>query len=448
MSEGGVVLPSMKRIFARGTGSSWLRLVLTGLFLLLIFVPGGLSAGESTDDGGAEDGFMEYRSFFEEVYESFAENYYKVPSREIFESFVASFQQNILPQLVSERKSNDYVRWRGAAYLVERLRDQEDVFSAFYPPKPAKEYEGTALAKTIVIDERMELGVRTTAIPEGRLVEFVEPRSDAYEKGLRENDLIARIHETEVLGLSDEEVEGLLTPRVDETVVIDYISHQDFQPRRIEVTPKEFFKQMVFPIETRVPGIFGLRIERFNRMTGSDVFRFLDFFRSQDEIKGLIIDLRDNPGGPPLAAREIAAFFLPPGDDFANFQKRGDIIAALDVPEIPEPYRYDGPIVILVNRQSGSAAELFSGILSRRGRAVLMGDVTAGQVMLKSMFHFSDESMVLLITARGHHPDGEPFSFQGIRPDFMTEEGDGNDLIRSAQQYFLYLESQEDGGVN
>jgi C-terminal processing protease CtpA/Prc len=71
---------------------------------------------------------------------------------------------------------------------------------------------------------------------------------------------------------------------------------------------------------------------------------------------------------------------------------------------------------------------LFSGVLQDRERALLMGENSAGQVFLKSMFHFDDESMVLLVTARGHYPDGKVFSFDGLNPDIPVEREVGEDL--------------------
>ncbi len=168
------------------------------------------------------------------------------------------------------------------------------------------------------------------------------------------------------------------------------------------------------------------------------MFRFLQYYKSKGEIKGLVIDLRGNPGGPPLAAREISSFFLPPGSGFAYFKQKDTIKGTLDVPKIPEKYVYDGPLVILIDKKSGSASELFSGTLQRRNRAVLMGTNSAGQVMLKSMFHFDDESMVLLVTARGHHPDGHVFSFGGLIPEKRIEDNREADILKYAAQYLIY----------
>jgi len=346
---------------------------------------------------------------------------------------VKIFDTKIYSQLQGEGKSIDYIRWRSAALLVERLRSSEDIFSALYPPKPAKEYAETALGK------RSDLGITGSRSAEGYVLSFIEPRSDAYEKGLHAGDIIKSLDGRQMADLTDAQITDLLTPLIDTTVEVSFLDVKNSLVRDVALLSKEYFKQTVFPLPVTVPGIYGLKVERFNRATSEDMLRFLEFFRSQSPIKGLILDLRNNPGGPPLSAREISSFFLPAGEEFAYFQKKGQDRAVLDVPTIPARYWYDGPIVIFIDKDSGSAAELFSGILQKRKRAVLMGVNSAGQVMLKSMFNFDDESMLLLITSRGHHPDGSVFSFGGLIPDNRVEGADDAALIRSAVAYFAYV---------
>src|SRR5262249_50649827 len=107
----------------------------------------------------------------------------------------------------------------------------------------------------------------------------------------------------------------------------------------------------------------------------------------------------------------------------------------LDVPEIPENYKFKAPIVILIDADSGSAAELFTGILQFRGRATVFGTNTAGQVLLKSMFPLDDGSMVALVTAPGYYPDGTRFSFNGITPDQIITNAPKDGLINFAAAY-------------
>ena len=175
-----------------------------------------------------------------------------------------------------------------------------------------------------------------------------------------------------------------------------------------------------------------LRVEKINQEAATALDEEVHKLAREKNVQGLILDLRGNPGGPPLAAQEISGFFLNPGEEFAYFQKKGQPKASLDVPVVPEQYRYTGPLVILVDKGSGSSSELFSGVLQRRKRAVLMGTNTAGQVMLKSMFNFKDGSMVLLVTSRGHFPDGNTFSFQGLTPDYYVSKNQEKSILKAA----------------
>lgn len=385
-----------------------------------------------------DETYEEYLAFFREVYDVMRENYYKDIDEAEYQRFLKTFDKKIYAQLKGQGKSSDFVRWRSAAFLVEFLREKDDIFSAFYPPKPAKEYEATALGK------RVDLGLEGELLPVGYRLTFVEPRSNAYQAGLRENDLLVRIDDALVEDLAEKEIRERLRPLEDTTVRLEYLDGQTRQPGAVEVISEEYFKQAVFDVPIPLPHIYCLKIERFNRKTFEDVYRFLTFYRQQGAIEGLIIDLRGNPGGPPLAAREISSFFLPAGDQFAYFQKKNQPKAELDVPELPDELKYDGPLAILIDEGSGSASELFSGVLQRRHRAVLMGQNSAGQVFLKSMFPMPDESMLLLVTARGHHPDGKVFSFEGLTPDRRFGQVEQEEILKYAATYIIYMNQKKD----
>lgn len=393
-------------------------------------VKSGSSSARQTDD------YQEYTAYFEQVFKTMKENYYETVQQEDFDRFMNAFNSKIYAQLKNEKKSNDYVRWRSAAYLVDFLKSEEDVFSALYPPKPAKEYAKEALG------ERIDLGIDGEQKDAGFLVTHVEPRSDAYAQGLREEDIILKIGADDVSALDQKKIQDKLNPVKGTKVAIEYLSNEDRSKKFMDVVSKEYFKQTVFLRDVPIPGIFCLEIPKFNRMTAEDLLRFLVFIKDRNP-QGLILDLRGNPGGPPLAAREISAFFLKGGDQFAYFQKKGQDKAELDVPEIPEEYKFEGPMVLLVNKESGSASELFSGVLQQRGRAVLMGENTAGQVMLKSMFDLDDKAMLLLITSRGHYPDGRTFSFNGLVPDNNVTPDYQPDLVKIAAVYLYKVSTGE-----
>ena len=380
--------------------------------------------------------YQDYIDYFEKVYDTMDKNYYQTLDRAVYDKFIEKFKTKIYPQLLGEKKSDDFVRWRSAAFLIDDLKAKEDIFSAFYPPEPAQEY------KASVLDIRVDLGIEGEKTEEGFKVSHVEPRSDAYVQGLRDLDVILEIEHQDLRNLLKDDIQKLLNPHPDTKNHMKFLSGEARLEKEVEISPKDFFRQSVFLIPTGTPGIYGLRIPHFNRMTGEDMFRFLDYFRSQGPIMGLILDLRGNPGGPPLAAREILSFLLPPAVEFAYFQNRGEPKSSLDVPSIPSKYHYDGPLVVLIDSGSGSSSELFSGSLQKRNRAVLMGRNSAGQVMLKSMFNLDDGSMVLLVTGRGHHFDGSVFPFTGLIPDRIVAPENDGDIVRYAVSYLIHVNSK------
>ena len=107
----------------------------------------------------------------------------------------------------------------------------------------------------------------------------------------------------------------------------------------------------------------------------------------------------------------------------------------MDVPVIDPQYQFTGPIVILVDANTGSAAELFTGIMQFRGRAVVLGVNTAGQILLKSMFPFDDGSSLALVTARSYYPDGHVFGFDGITTDKIITDAPKDGLINLAAAF-------------
>ncbi len=367
----------------------------------------------------------EYVAYFQKVFDVVDANYYAKPDRAKLDLFIAKFKSKIYPQLMAEGKSNDYVRWRATWYLIDSLKTTDDKFSQFYPPKPAEKFQHEALG------QRVDLGIEGKKITEGYLVTRLEPRADPYEKGLREDDVLRAINGRSVLKLDEATISKELSPLINTKVKLAFTSAVDKADRIIEVVSKEYFKQTVFMHPVAVPGIFCLEIPKFNRTTGEDLYRFLQLIQGQNP-KGLVLDLRGNPGGPPLAAREISSFFLKGGESFAYFQRRGQEKSELDVPEIDERFKYTGPIIVLVNEESGSAAELFSGIMQFRNRALVLGTTTAGQVLLKSMFPIDDGAMVALVTSLGYYPDGKSFGFVGFIPDKIITDAPKDGLINLA----------------
>ena len=397
---------------------SSLLLILFGFCLISLPVPAASFDTNNKD-------YKEYKEYFDKVYKTFEDNYYLAPDRKIYDHFLEKFNTKIYAQLKGEGKSNDYVRWRSSWFLVDELRSKDDRFTQFYPPAPAVKFQHEALG------EKIDLGIEGKKNDIGFLVTRMEPRSDAYDKGLREDDIILQIDGASVKSMSENDIQSRLTPLVNTRVKLSFLSNDTKTQKIIEAVSKEYFKQTVFLHPVPVDGVFCLEVPKFDRMTGEDMERYLRFIKAQNA-KGLVLDLRGNPGGPPLAAMEISGFFLKGGDEFAYFQKRHAPKADLEVPTFDPQEQFAGPIVILVNADTGSAAELFAGVMQFRRRAVVLGVNTAGQILLKSMFPMGDGSSIALVTARTHYPDGSVFGFDGITPDKIITDAPKDGLINLA----------------
>ncbi len=370
-------------------------------------------------------------AYFEELYQKMDENYYFDLRRADYDRFIKAFDEKIYPSLLLEGKSNDYVRWRSTAYLVDFLKQPDDVFSRFLPPKPAEKFAQE------VYGQKIDLGIEGRMEPSGFVVSFIEPRSDAYALGLRENDLIVQIDGEDVLKLGQDKVRARLIPLAGSKVTLDYIDGIVRKPHVIAPVSKEYYKQTVFLKATGVPDIYCLDIQKFNRTTNEDAGRFLPLIAAKNP-RGIVIDLRNNPGGPPLAALMIAAFFLPNEELFAYFEGRHKPRSELVIPRLPDQFHYNWPMVILVNSGTGSASELFSGVMQARKRAVVIGRDTAGQVLLKSIFDMSDGSSLAMVVARGHFPDGRAFPFDGVKPnEYVPDEIPADQMIGNAAKYLL-----------
>ncbi len=402
-------------------------------FLCLFLMTIGLSSISwplAAESMGAkpDKNYQQYTDFFEKVYQTFEDHYYLPPDREVYNHFIQKFNSKIYAQLKSEGKSNDYVRWRSAWYLVDALRSKDDRFTQFYPPKPAVKFQHEALG------QKIDLGIEGKKNDIGFLVTRMEPRSDAYDKGLREDDIILQIDGKTVLSMPEDAINSKLTPLVNTQVKLAYLSNETKTQKTIEAVSKEYFKQTVFMHPVPVEGVFCLEVPKFDQMTVQDMYHFLQLIKIRDP-KGLVLDLRGNPGGPPLAAMQISGFFLKGGEEFAYFQKRNSPKNSLEVPTYGPQDQFTAPIVILVDADTGSAAELFTGIMQFRRRAVVLGVNTAGQILLKSMFPMGDGSSIALVTARTHYPDGNVFGFDGITPDKIISDAPKDGLINLAAAY-------------
>ena len=228
--------------------------------------------------------------------------------------------------------------------------------------------------------------------------------SPAYRKGIRRGDVIARIGTEDTKGwTSDKAVKALRGPRgtlVD--IGIRRAGYDQLIPLAVE---RDEIKiptiQGVFMIDERTGYV---RLRDFSETTDRDLGRAIDELAAKG-MKQLLLDLRDNPGGPLDQAILVSNRFLPRGDMIVY--TRGRVpnsdrdFRASEEPSLPAL-----PMVVLVNRNSASAAEIVSGALQDHDRALVVGETTFGKALVQSIYRVSNGAGLALTTARYYTPSG------------------------------------------
>lgn len=167
------------------------------------------------------------------------------------------------------------------------------------------------------------------------------------------------------------------------------------------------------------PGIGYLRISQFQRNTHEDVGKSLDKLLALGELTGLVLDLRNNPGGVLQASVGVADHFL---DGGLVVYTEGRIDDAAAEYEATEGDRLNGtPIVVLINRGSASASEIVAGALQDQKRAVIMGTQSFGKGSVQTVLPLSEDIAVKLTTALYFTPSGRSIQAEGITPDIKVE---------------------------
>ena len=168
------------------------------------------------------------------------------------------------------------------------------------------------------------------------------------------------------------------------------------------------------------PGYAYMRVTQFQVNTGDEVRRELEKLNADGKLKGLVLDLRNNPGGVLQAAVEVADSFLESGlivytqGRLSNSELRFSATSN-------DPSK-GVPMVVLINGGSASASEIVAGALQDHGRAVVMGTDTFGKGSVQTVLPLNNDRALKLTTALYYTPDGRSIQAQGIEPDIQVEQ--------------------------
>ncbi|MCR5883458.1 S41 family peptidase [Rhizobacter sp. J219] len=280
---------------------------------------------------------------------------------------------------------------------------------------------------------------------EDGLVKVVSPieGSPAFKAGIKSGDLITRIDDTAVRGLTMDQAVKRMRGERDTKVVLTIFRKSESRTFPLTITRSEINVQSV-RAKMVEPGYGWLRVSQFQEPTVIDFVRKLNELYAQDpNLKGLVLDLRNDPGGLLDAAVAISAAFLPQGvtvvsmngqipqsrAEFKAVQRDYSRRAGFDpLKGLPEAVK-TVPVVVLVNEGSASASEIVAGALQDHKRATIMGAQTFGKGSVQTEIRQLPvaNTSVKITTARYYTPSGKSIQARGIVPDVMLDEtAEGN----------------------
>ena len=230
--------------------------------------------------------------------------------------------------------------------------------------------------------------------------------SPAWKAGLRPGDLIIQVNGTSARGMNTEQVAGLLKGPRGTTVKVEVEREGSSEPLSFQVV-RDAIKLSSVPEAVKLnDGIYYIRVEQFMETTSRDLVADLNKI-GETNIKGLILDLRGNPGGLVTEGVAVADKFLNKGEVIVSHHGRAaqagkEMVYTAQSGNHGHLY----PIVVLVNRSSASAAEIVTGALQDHDRAWVFGDNTFGKGLVQSVYPLIENSGLLLVTAKYYTPSG------------------------------------------
>ncbi len=270
------------------------------------------------------------------------------------------------------------------------------------------------------------LGIEVTL--EDGFIKVISPidGTPASKAGLQPGDLIIRIDDTPVkdLGLTDAVNRMRGKPGTD--IYLTIVRKNDTKPLKLKLT-REIINVVSVHSKMLEDGYAYIRISQFQNDTGSEVVKELKKLTndSKTKLKGLVLDLRNNPGGVLDASVQVASAFLDkdklPYDKVVVFTKGRLASSQVKEKATGKDLLKGTPMIVMVNGGSASAAEIVSGALQDYKRAIILGTQTFGKASVQTVLPLKDQRGLKLTTALYYTPTGRSIQATGITPDIIVD---------------------------
>lgn len=258
---------------------------------------------------------------------------------------------------------------------------------------------------------------------EDGFVKVIAPIDDtpAQRAGIKAGDLIIRLDDKPIKGLSLGDAVKLMRGEPGSEIVLTVVREGEKHPLKIKII-RAVIKIKSVKSRTLEPDYGYLRISSFQSETGESVKQALSELKKENNgrLKGLVLDLRNNPGGVLNTAVSVSDAFLKHGLIVYTQGRQKD--AELKFNATPTDMLNGAPIVVLINAGSASASEIVAGALQDHKRAVIMGEKSFGKGSVQTILPTTNGGAVKLTTARYYTPSGRSIQAEGITPDIQLSK--------------------------
>jgi len=255
-------------------------------------------------------------------------------------------------------------------------------------------------------------------------VKVIAPIDDtpAQRAGMQAGDLIVRIDGKPVKGLSLSEAVTMMRGKPGSEIELTVVREDEGNPLKITIV-RDVIKVASVKSRTLEPGYGYVRVSNFQARTTEDLLKAVADLKAENKagLKGVVLDLRNNPGGVLNSAVGVSDAFLEEG--LIVYTMGRDEDAKLEFKAGPDDVLDGAPLAVLVNSGSASASEIVAGALQDQRRAVIMGEKTFGKGSVQTIVPIDERTALKLTTARYYTPSGRSIQALGIEPDIELLRG-------------------------
>jgi carboxyl-terminal processing protease len=348
---------------------------------------------------------------------------------------------------VFERVRSDY---------VEEVKDSDIIEAALNGMltslDPHSGYMNEKAFKEMQVQTKGEfggLGIEVTM--DNGLVKVVSPIDDtpAAKAGIQPGDYISYINDEAVMGLTLTEAVEKMRGKVDSKVKLTILRENEKEPIEVTLT-RAVIKIKSAKAHAEGDDIAYIRLTSFTEQT-TDLMNeeFKRIKKDLPHLRGLVLDLRNNPGGLLEQAVSVSDAFLKEGEIVSTRERDPNRTKRYSAHSGDELVDDKLPVVVLVNNGSASASEIVSGALQDHKRAILLGTKTFGKGSVQTVIPLTGHGAIRLTTARYYTPSGRSIQAKGIEPDITVEQAKieplkNTDKIRSEADLRKRLENLQD----